>query len=67
MSKWEIYEPNWEECPYVECIYEEWDTGYKVFGCSYYGDADNTECHGGELHSCPLAFKYKVEEQNGCK
>ena len=67
MSEWETYEPNWEECPYCECTYEEWDTGYKEFGCSYYGDVNNMDCNGGELYGCPLAFKYKVEEQNECK
>ena len=62
MSKWEIYEQNWEECPYCECTYAEWDTGYKEFRCSYYGDVNNMDCNGGELNGCPLAFKYKVED-----
>lgn len=62
MSKWEIYEQNWEECPYCERTYAEWDTGYEEFGCSYYEGEFEMECNGGELYGCPLSFKYKVDE-----
>lgn len=63
MDKWEIYEQNWEECPYCECTYSEYDTGYREYGCSYFKDASDMECGGGELDSkCPLAFKYQIEE-----
>ena len=63
MNEWEIYEPNWEKCPYCECIYSEYDTGYREYGCSYIGDAKDMECGGGELdNECPLAFKYQIEE-----
>lgn len=63
MNEWEIYEPSWEKCPYCKCTYSEYDTGYREYGCSYFGDAKDMECGGGELdNECPLAFKYQIEE-----
>lgn len=55
----EIFEKDWEDCPYVEISYEEYDTGYKEYECSLL----NSECCGGDLdNGCPLSFKYKVEK-----
>lgn len=62
MDEWEIYEPNWEKCQYCECTYYEYDTGYREYGCSYFGDANEKECWLGELNKCPLAFRYEVKE-----
>lgn len=62
MKEWKIYEPNWEKCIYCILTYEEYDTGYREFGCAYYGNENDFECNGGSLYGCPLAFKY-IEEK----
>ena len=55
-----IYEPDWEDCPYLNLSYEEWDTGYREYSCRF---LENDSCCGGSLEEgCPLAFKYTVEE-----
>lgn len=54
MIKMGEFENNYEDCEYSEITYEEWDTGYKEYGCSLFGE----EC----IEQCPLSFKYKVED-----
>ena len=51
----QIYEHNIEECEYIECTYEEWDTGYKEFECTLLG----VDCL---CERCPLCFKYYINE-----
>lgn len=67
MERSEIYEQDWENCPYAEQSYYEWDTGYREYDCllwkkkngKFYG------CVGGDIHGgCPLSFRYKVEMSN---
>lgn len=55
----EIFEIDWNECPYCKCTYEEWDIGYKEYECAFY----NNQCYGGSIENgCPLAFEYSVKE-----
>jgi hypothetical protein len=42
------------ECEYLEVTYEEWDTGYKEYDCTFIGEPC-PEC-------CPFWCKYTVEE-----
>lgn len=46
------YEQNWESCEYLECIYEERDTGYREYECEL----------GFTCNRCPFDIKYSVEE-----
>ena len=49
-------ENDYENCSHLYCTYEEWDTGYKEFGCKLTGYS----C----MEACPLEFKYEVIEDN---
>ena len=47
-----------ETCPHSTVEYEEWDTGYKEFGCSLMGKAYKFYA---SYDSCPLCYNLKVE------
>ena len=62
--KKEIFEHDWEQCPYCEESYYEYDTGYREYDCKLISQlcGRSYNCEGGEIDSaCPLAFKYTVE------
>ena len=64
MDQFEIFEQDWESCPYVERSYYEYDTGYSEYECQLWRKLDGKyyDCCGGSIYNgCPLSFKYKVE------
>lgn len=55
----EIFEMDWENCPYCDCIYTEWDTGYREYECELWKGG----CCGGRIeYGCPLSFKYELKD-----
>lgn len=60
-KKFEIDEtPDYESCEYLVCIYQEYDTGYREYGCCF-ADRDPKEYQCEEEDYCPLKHKVKVE------
>lgn len=60
----ELYEPNWEQCPYCEESYYEYDTGCREYECELISQlcGGSHNCEGGYINSvCPLSFRYTVE------
>lgn len=64
MEQFDIFEQDWESCPYIECSYYEYDTGYREYECQLWKKKDGSyyNCCGGDINNgCPLSFKYKIE------
>ena len=49
----ETHEQDWNNCPYLEKTYYEWDTGYAEYECQL----TNMMC---DIDICPLKFNFEV-------
>lgn len=66
MERSEIYEQDWENCPYIERSYYEWDTGYSEYDCILWKkkNGKHYECTGGDIENgCPLSFRYEISDK----